>query len=453
MFGNQNKTAAVGALPAALAGTDGVDTAASRRRGWLVTLLLMAFMVVNYADKAVVGLAGVDIKTDLGLTHQQFGLVQSSFYWLFAVGAVLLTGLTNKIGARWLVGGLAALWCLSMIPLVGSIGFAGLLACRVLLGLAEGPATAIAAHVVHTWFTPKRRALPSSLIFTGVALGPLLAAPILTWVILSFDWHSAFLVLIVAGALVVVAWLMFGKEGPVSAATTRDIDTATGSLLPERVPWMRLLTRPTLWGIALLLFCGYWSVSLKVTWLPLYLREGVGYRPSETGWLVSLPYASGVVLSLLFGWLSGRLTARGVSCNFTRGVIPTVMFFVTGAAMIGFTTLHRGIAQMVLITLAFSLTTAVWGIAFAGLSDVVPGKQRGTVLGVIVAVHSLGGVIAPVVLGSFVDSGATLAAGYGRGFLATGIVICAGSAIAGFLIKPDRDARAVANSAATADSR
>lgn len=210
------------------------------------------------------------------------------------------------------------------------------------------------------------------------------------------------------------------------------------------MPWRRLLGRPTLWGVTLLLFCGYWSVSLKVTWLPLYLREGLGYRPAETGWLVTLPYASGVVLSLLFGWLSGRLTQRGLSTRLTRGVIPTVMFFGTGASMIGFTVLDRGLPQIVLIIFAFSFTTAVWGIAFASVSDVVPGRQRGMMLGIIVAVHSVGGIIAPVVLGRFVDAADTLATGYGNGFTAAGTVICIGSAIAGWLVNPDRDSAAVA---------
>ncbi|MFI5610575.1 MFS transporter [Amycolatopsis sp. NPDC051903] len=448
MFGNSGRPATAATVHTVRDPSGGVDTAAIRRRGWAVTALLLAFMVVNYADKAAVGLAGVDIKADLGLSNEQFGLVQSSFYWLFAVGALVFTGLSDKIGARWLVGGLGALWCVSMVPLAGSAGFTLLIASRVVLGFAEGPASAVAAHVVHTWFTPRRRALPSSLIFTGVAIGPLLAAPILTWVITTFDWHHAFLVLIVAGALVVAAWLVVGKAGPVSSATTRESDTATGAVLPDRIAWSRLLRRPTLWGIALLLFCGYWSVSLKVTWLPLYLREGIGYSADESGWLVTLPYASGAVLSVLCGWLSGRMTTRGISCTFTRGVVPSVLFCATGLAMIGFTVVPRGWGQMILITLAFSLTTAVWGVAMAGLSDVVPGKQRGTVLGAVVAVHSLGGVIAPVVLGSFVDSGDTLAAGYGRGFLAAGVVIVVGSAIAAFLIKPDRDARVVAQVAA-----
>ncbi len=42
---------------------------------WRITFLLFLFMVVNFADKIVVGLAGVPISTELKLEPQQFGLL------------------------------------------------------------------------------------------------------------------------------------------------------------------------------------------------------------------------------------------------------------------------------------------------------------------------------------------------------------------------------------------
>ena len=46
---------------------------------WLVVGLLFFFMLINFADKAVIGLAAVPIMDDLKLTPSQFGLVGSSF--------------------------------------------------------------------------------------------------------------------------------------------------------------------------------------------------------------------------------------------------------------------------------------------------------------------------------------------------------------------------------------
>ena len=46
---------------------------------WRVTALLFVFMMINFADKAIVGLAGAQIMADMNLTPKQFGLIGSSF--------------------------------------------------------------------------------------------------------------------------------------------------------------------------------------------------------------------------------------------------------------------------------------------------------------------------------------------------------------------------------------
>src|SRR6201989_165411 len=57
---------------------------------WKVTFLLFLFMVVNFADKIVVGLAGVPIMTELKLQPEQFGLLGSSFFFLFSIVAIVV---------------------------------------------------------------------------------------------------------------------------------------------------------------------------------------------------------------------------------------------------------------------------------------------------------------------------------------------------------------------------
>jgi hypothetical protein len=51
---------------------------------------LFLYMLVNFADKAVVGLAAVPIMQELELTPKQFGLVGSSFFFLFSLSAILV---------------------------------------------------------------------------------------------------------------------------------------------------------------------------------------------------------------------------------------------------------------------------------------------------------------------------------------------------------------------------
>lgn len=113
-----------------LNGRGGEAVGRRRKSAWVVVLLCMCFMLINFADKAVIGFAGIPIRQDLGLSAEQFGLVQSGFFWLFAAGAILVGSLTRKISPRWIVVALMVVWTATLVPLVGEVGFGTLLVSR-----------------------------------------------------------------------------------------------------------------------------------------------------------------------------------------------------------------------------------------------------------------------------------------------------------------------------------
>ena len=104
---------------------------------WSVTFLLFLFMVVNFADKIVVGLAGVPIMTDLKLSPEQFGLLGSSFFFLFSIAAIVVGFIVNKVPTRWVLLALAVVWALAQFPMVGTVSFTTLLICRIVLAPAK----------------------------------------------------------------------------------------------------------------------------------------------------------------------------------------------------------------------------------------------------------------------------------------------------------------------------
>ena len=416
----------------------GHTRSALMRRAWIVVGLLVVFMLINHADKSVIAFAGVQIQKDLGLSPQEFGVIQSSFFWLFAVGALFFGWLSSKVSLRWLMAGLMLTWVATMAPLLGTVSFSVLVACRIVLGFAEGPAYALANHAVHSWFTPEKRAMPSGFVTAGASIGTLIAAPLLTWIIVRWDWHAAFYILIVMGLVWAVAWMIFGRGAPeentpaAKTATTIVVDTVDA-------PYKTILRTGTVLGIALLMFCSYWSTTLKVAWLPVYLQDGLGYDTITTGRLVMLPYGFAAAGAIAAGWFSSRLIARGVSRKIARGYLSAVLIGGAGAAMMGFTVLPQGPVQILLVSLAFSLNTAAFGVALSAIADVVQSKKRGMVLGGLSAVSSISGMIAPLVLGFTVGGTADKISGYASGFLMSGALMVVGSIIAVFLVNPDRD--------------
>ncbi|MEU5974650.1 MFS transporter [Streptomyces sp. NPDC047315] len=414
------------------------------RYAWLVVGLLSLLLLVNFADKAVVGLAGSEIKRELGLDARQFGIVQSSFGWLFAIGGILGGWLVGKVQARWLLFGISALWALSMLPLAWQVGLGMVIASRVLLGFAEGPTTALAIHVAHSWFPAARRVLPSSVLVAAAGIGPAVGVPVLTWIITDYSWHAAFGSLAAMGAIFALIWLLLGRDGPETSAGAH---SGTGEhdadvpRLPDRVPLRKIFGTGTVLGIMLLLFMTYTNTTLKITWLTLYLEEGMGYGDKTAKQLTALPYVGAAVAAISIGVVSAALTRRGFSNRVTRGLLGSSLVLASGLATVTFTTLEAGTPHMVLLVLASCLSTAGYGATFAAVSDVAPAKQRGLVLAIVTAFYSLATIVAPIAMGGFVATGRSVAEGYSNGFLTVGIGMIVVAVAAMFLIDPDRDAR------------
>jgi hypothetical protein len=89
----------------------------------IVVVLLFIVMVINFAVKAVVGIAAVPIMQDLKLGQRQFGFVGSSFFLLFAVSSVATGFLVHRVQTRWVLLAMGFIWALAQFPMIGSVGF------------------------------------------------------------------------------------------------------------------------------------------------------------------------------------------------------------------------------------------------------------------------------------------------------------------------------------------
>src|ERR1700751_5539135 len=88
---------------------------------WTITFLLFLFMLVNFADKIVVGLGAVPIMTELKLEPKEFGLLGSSFFFLFSISAIVVGFIVNRVPTRWVLLVLAVIWAVAQFPMVGTV--------------------------------------------------------------------------------------------------------------------------------------------------------------------------------------------------------------------------------------------------------------------------------------------------------------------------------------------
>ncbi len=399
---------------------------------WTVTFLLFLFMVVNFADKIVVGLAGVPIMTDLKLEPEQFGLLGSSFFFLFSIAAIVVGFIVNKVPTRWVLLVLAVIWALAQFPMVGAVSFTTLLICRVVLGAGEGPAFSVAAHAIYKWFPDEKRTLPTAILSQGSAFGVILAVPALNWVIVNHSWHYAFGALGVVGLIWVAAWLALGKEGPLD-------ETQALAVNEPKIPYLQLLTSRTFVGCVAATFGAYWALSLGLTWFTPFIIKGLGFSQSQAGLISILPWVFGATVVILSGWISQLMMARGYTTRVARGVLGSVPMVIGGLILATMPHVQGAGLQIALLVIGSGLCGAIYVVCPPMLGEFTPVSQRGAVIAIYGAIYTLAGIIAPNVMGAVIQRAGSMVDGYMTGFTINAVIMIASGVLGLLLLWPNTE--------------
>jgi MFS transporter, ACS family, D-galactonate transporter len=409
-----------------------MTTQPTPKGAWRITFLLFLFMLVNFADKIVVGLAGVPIMTELKLEPEQFGLLGSSFFFLFSISAIVVGFIVNRIATRWVLLVLALIWALAQFPMVGTVSFSTLLICRVILGAGEGPAFSVATHAVYKWFPDEKRTLPTAILSQGSAFGVILAVPALNWVIVNHSWHYAFGALGIVGLIWGLLWLVMGKEGPL-------VQTAAMARAEPRVPYFQLLTSRTFIGCCAATFGAYWALSLGLTWFTPFIVKGLGFSQQQAGLISILPWVFGATVVLLAGWVSQLLMARGISTRVARGVLGSVPLIAGGLILAVLPHLNGAGVQIAFLVAGSGLCGAIYVVCPPMLGEFTPVSQRGAVISIYGAIYTLAGIIAPSVMGKVIQNAGGLIEGYMTGFTINAVIMIASGLLGLALLWPNTE--------------
>ena len=398
---------------------------------WKITFLLLVYMLVNFADKIVVGLAGVPIMTELKLQPEQFGFLGSAFFFLFSISAIVVGFIINRVPTRWVILALATIWAVVQFPMVGTVSFTTLVICRIILGAGEGPAFSVAVHAIYKWFPDEKRALPTAILSQGSAFGVILAVPALNWIIVNHSWHYAFGALGIVGLIWVLAWLVMGKEGPL------DESVAASALLSERIPYSQLLTSRTFIGCCASTFGAYWALSLGLTWFTPFVVQGLGFAQKEAGWISILPWLFGAVVVLLTGWVSQLLMARGVTTRWARGVLGASPLIIGGLILMLVPLVKEPGLQIACIVVGSGLCGSIYVVCPPMIGEFTPVSQRGAVISIYGAIYTLAGIVAPIVMGRLIQNATAPLDGYLMGFLINAAVLLVSGLLGLLLLWPN----------------
>ena len=165
-----------------------------------LTMLVLAG-TLNYVDRAALSIANPLIRQELGLSIADMGLLLSAFLWAYAFFQLPGGALVDRVGPRRLLAVGLAVWSVAQGAAGLVTSFAQFVIARVFLGLGEAPMFSSCVRVTRDWFNLRQRGLAMGICNCTSSLGPCIAPPILTFLMLEFGWRWMFITMGIAGVV------------------------------------------------------------------------------------------------------------------------------------------------------------------------------------------------------------------------------------------------------------
>ena len=345
--------------------------------GWVLFLLLLAY-ILNFVDRQVLAIVGLEVKQEMGLSDTQLGLLLGPYFALsFTLAGFVIARIADVASRRnVLVAGLVA-WSLLTAGCGLARSFWQLAALRFAVAVGEAAGTPPSHSMISDYFPPAQRATALSVyglgIYVGTGFGFAGGGLLLEW----FDWRTAFFVAGLAGLPVALVILLSVRE-PVRGASEAGVRVEAPPL--RRVLPEVFATRAFRWlmvAAACQAFLGYAVLS----WGATYLRRVFEMTPGEAGLAFGgIAALAGGLGSLGGGLLADRLARRDprwyawLSALVSLAALPFAVAFAfapeRGTALLAF-------APFYLLNNLYlgSLWTLVQGLVAPGLRAMASATQ------------------------------------------------------------------------------
>lgn len=311
-------------------------------RWWMISLIMLG-AILNYLTRSTLAVAAPTIFQDLHITSEQYAKILNAFQatiMLQPLAGYVLDGLGLKMGFAIF----AVAW--SLISMAHGLAhnwqvFAWL---RGLLGLAEGSANPAGVKATAEWFPAKERGLATGLFNIGASVGSMIAPLLVAWVILHYNWQSAFVVTGGLGLVWVVLWLWLynpvEKHRSLSDQEREYIRAGQERHLQSdgsRPSILSILRKRNFWGIALPRFLADPTWGTLTFWLPLYLSQVRHFNLKEIALTAWLPFVAADLGCMFGGSVVFALQKRGVGLiNARRMAFTLGACLMVGMAFVGY---------------------------------------------------------------------------------------------------------------------
>jgi ACS family hexuronate transporter-like MFS transporter len=406
-------------------------------RWWMIGLIMLG-SIINYLTRSSLSVAAPTLMKELGVSTQQYSWIVGTFQ-----GAIMLQPICgyalDVIGLKYGYALFAILW--SFISMAHGLAhnwqvLAGL---RGLLGFSEGSANPAGMKATSEWFPAEERGLAGGVYNIGASVGSMVAAPLVAWAILVYNWQMAFVLTGGLGLVWVVVWLLLyhppEKHPALSPEEAKYITAGQESHLQHdgaRPSVWGLLRRRNFWGIAVPRFLADPTWGTLTFWLPLYLNTVRHMDLKQIALFAWLPFLAadiGCVFGGTFSmWLQKYWRVRLI--NARRAAFTLGAFAMLGVGFVGF--VESPYAAIALLSLAGFAHQTLSVTVITMSSDLFKKNEVATVAGMAGTFGNAGLLIFSLLIGALV-----VKIGYAPFFICLGLLDLIGAAVLWTVVKDE----------------
>ena len=383
-----------------------------QRVTWRLLPFLLLLYIISWLDRVNVGFAKLQMNADLGIGDTAYGLGAGIFFIGYALCEIPSNLLLVRFGARVWIARIMITWGLISAGMMFVQGETSFYVLRFLLGVAEAGFLPGIVYYLSQWFPREQRAKAVSWFMIGIPLSIVFGGPLSGW-LLGFEGHlglhgwqwmylaegvpATILGFVVLGYLTDrpadAQWLAPEQRDWLSRRIEDEHAEATSRL---RISTVESLRHPTVWLLALIMFCcqtGSYGLTL---WVPTIVKGLSGFTNLETGFISAIPYIAAALGMVLIGRSSDRSGERIMHL-----AVPTAIgalgFIATGL-------LSSPIPAVIALSVAAVGDYGTRGPFWALPGKFLVGSSAAAAIALINSMGAVGGFVGPYAVGYLKDT-------------------------------------------------
>lgn len=392
------------------------DEARFNRFHLKVLLWCLAIIIIDGYDIAVAGAALPSIMKQMGVDASTAGFMASSALFGMMFGAIGLGTLSDRIGRRWTIAICVFLFSVFTAAAGMTTEPISFSAMRFIAGLGIG---GVMPNIVAqmTEYAPKKiRSVMTTLMFSGYALGGILAAVLGKQLIGDYGWQSVF---VAAGApLLLIPFILKTMPESLPYLIAHHDDSHLREIVQRIEPSLKLgaddefvvpasgkgagvpiaklfqdgrgLSTLMFW---VAFFTGLFMIYALSSWLTKLMAMAGYSLGSALSFVVALNL--GAMFGAIFGgWLADKLHIKWV----------LVTMYALGGLFLYLMTVPMSTDMLYLVVAAVgACSTGAQIVAYAYCGQYYPMAIRSTGIGMAAGVGRAGAILAPLLIGLIVS--------------------------------------------------